>query len=125
MERLRHHAHEAEVTVRVRMTHDRFVHGEVVVVPTYCYPDGTVRRGHPRRVALAPGPACAVPAIWDVIFDEVVRVQQGHPRSIVLAVDPAGMDGWSDRVRTVTRLVAHELGVPLSAAPVADSDTKP
>jgi hypothetical protein len=108
---------EVEVTVRVGMTHDRYVHGEVVVEPTYRYADGSVREGRRRRIALAPGPAYAVPEMWDVIFDEVVRVQQEGPQSIVLAVDPAGMDGWSDRVRTVIRLVAHELGVPVVAPP--------
>ena len=118
MGRLWDRLREAEVTVRVGVTHDRFVHGEVVVAPTYHYPDGSVREGHRRRIALAQGPAYAVPEIWDVIFDEVMRVQQEGPRSIVLTVDPVGMDGWSDRVRTVIRLVAHELGVPVAAPPV-------
>jgi hypothetical protein len=118
MGRLWHHSREAEVTVRVGVTYDRYVHGEVVVEPTYRCPDGSVRGGRRRRVALAQGPAYAVPEIWDVIFDEVVRLRQGGARSIVLAVDPAGMDGWSDRVRTVIRLVAHELAVPVSAAPL-------
>ncbi len=118
MGRLWHHSHEAEVTVRVGVTYDRYAHGEVIVIPTYRAPDGSAREGRRRRVALAQGPAHAVPAIWDVVFDEVVRVRQAGARSIVLAVDPAGMDGWSDQIRTVIRLVAHELDVPVSAAPV-------
>ncbi len=118
MGRLWNHTREVEVTVRVGVMHDRYVHGELVVEPTYRYADGSVHAGHRRRVALAQGPAYAVPEIWDVIFDEVVRVQQAGARSIVLAFDPIGMDGWSDRVRTVVRLVAHELGVPVSVAPV-------
>jgi hypothetical protein len=118
--RLWNHSHEAEVTVRVGVTHDRYVYGEVVIEPTYHYPDGSVRQGHRRRVALAQGPVYAVPKIWDVIFDEVVRIQQEGSRSIVLALDPTEMNGWSDRVRTVIRLVAHELGVPVSTPGVPE-----
>jgi len=97
------------------VTRDRYSLGEIVIASAYRYPDGTEREGDSHRVALGPGATRAIGRIWDMLIEEVLRVQDELPRSVALTVDPEGMDGWQDKVMTVVQLVAHELHVPLQA----------
>lgn len=110
------HAREAEVVVAVEVTRDRYMRGELVVRAKYRYPDGSTREGDSHRVALGPGARRAVPRIWDMLFDEVLRVQDERPRSVTVSLDTSDMNGWQERIVTVARLVAHELRVPVKTA---------
>ena len=105
------HAREANVVVTVGMIRDRYSRGEVVVSSAYHYPDGSVRSGDSHRVAVGPGAQRAVPRIWDMLFEEVVRVQQELPKSVTLKLNTAGMNGWRAPIVTLVRVVAHELEV--------------
>jgi hypothetical protein len=109
------HAREADVVVTVGMTYDRYVQGEVVVSSTYHYPDGGAREGDSHRTAVAAGAQRAVPRIWDMLFEEVARVQQELPNSVTLRLDATEMNGWQVPVATLVRIVGHELGVTVEA----------
>jgi hypothetical protein len=65
-------------------------------------------------VAVGPGEQLAVPRIWDMLLEEVVRVQQELPKSVALELDTTGMNGWRVRLTTLARVVSHELRVPLN-----------
>jgi hypothetical protein len=103
----------ADVVVTVGMTYDRTTQGEVVVTTLYHYPDGGTREGDRHRTAVASGAQRVVPQIWDMLFDEVVRVQQELPASVTLKLDPVEMDGWRAPVATLLRIVGYELQVPV------------
>ena len=107
------HARKADVVVTVGMIYDRYSLGEVVVAAAYHYPDGSIRDGGSHRVAVGPGAQQAVPQIWDMLLEEVVRVQQELPKSLALKLDTTGMNGWRVPLTTLARVVAHELRVPL------------
>lgn len=102
--------------VAVGVTRERYARGEIVVRAMYHYPDGATREGESHRVALGPGARRAVPRIWDMLFDEVLRVQDERPRSVTVRLDTSDMNGWQERIVTVARLVAHELQVPVETA---------
>lgn len=104
-------AHASDVVVRVGLTRDRYQNGEIVVVADYYGDEGRVQNGRPHRVALGPGEQQAIPQIWDVVFDVVLRAQHAEPRSVTLQLDARGMDGWAERVATIVRLVGHELNL--------------
>ncbi|MBN1247756.1 MAG: hypothetical protein JXC32_08865 [Anaerolineae bacterium] len=109
-------AHTSDIVVTVALTRDRYSLGEIVV-SSGCYADeGQLALGDTHRVALGPGPQRAIPKLWDLVFDEVLRAQQAEPRSVTLQLDPDDMDGWRDRVATVLRLVGHELDVRVEEA---------
>jgi hypothetical protein len=107
------HAREADVVVTVGMTYDRYVQGEVVVASTYHYPGGGAREGESHRTAVAAGGQRAVPRIWEMLFEEVLRVQQELPNSVRVRLDGTEMDGWRDQVATLVQIVGHELRVPV------------
>jgi len=107
------HAREADVVVTVGMTYDRTTQGEVVVTTLYHYPDGETRVGDRHRTAVASGAQRVVPRIWDMLFEEVVRVQQELPNSVTLRMDAMEMNGWRAPVVTLLRIVGHELRVPV------------
>lgn len=104
-------AHTSDIVVKVALTRDRYNLGEIVVSSGYYGDDGRVAEGDSHRVALGPGAQQAIPQLWDLVFDEVLRAQQAEPRSVTLQLDPEDMDGWRERIATVLRLVGHELDV--------------
>jgi hypothetical protein len=109
------HAREADVVIEVGITYDRYTQGEVVVASTYHYADGGVRIGASHRVAVAEGVQEVVLQIWDMLFEEVVRVQQELPNSVALRLDAVEADGWRPEIATLLRIVGYELRVPVEA----------
>jgi hypothetical protein len=97
------------------MVFDRYRSGEIVVEPVFHYPDGTEQTGDSHRVALAKGYRRAVPLIWEMLFDEVLRVQRLQPRSLSVELAPMDVERltWVTRVATVIDIVRHELQVPV------------
>jgi hypothetical protein len=115
MSRRWNHACDADVVIRVGMMFDRYRSGEVVVEPVFRYSDGSEWTGGSHRVALAKGYRRAIPLIWEMLFDEVLRVQRLQPRSLSVELAPMDVERvtWATRMATVVDIVGHELAVPV------------
>jgi hypothetical protein len=111
----------AAVTIHLRISHSRYLHGEAVIESTYRLPDGRFDKAPTSRIFLGNARSEVITELWDKLFDAVLIARQYQVTDIIINFHRDTLDDWDQEFLTACTIVAYELKVPVSGVLMPNS----